>query len=119
MLLGMDQVDVFGRLWISSRQFPAVMMDKQLRKGPSRRVALRTSDRGRESVVECRLVERVAQVFTSFSDADSADEEYYASLSASERVSILLDLIETYQESHGQAAARFERVYRVADLHGG
>jgi hypothetical protein len=69
-------------------------------------------------VVKCWFVERVAQVFTSFADADNADEEYYASLSASERVSILLALIEAYQESHGQSAARFERVYRVAELHG-
>ena len=64
-------------------------------------------------------VERVAQVFTSFAAADSADEEYYASLSASECVNILLDLIANYQESHGQAAARFERVYRLAQLQGG
>lgn len=66
-----------------------------------------------------RAVKGEAQAFTSFADADSADEEYYARLSPSERVIILLDLIEGYQESHGQAAARFERVYRVAELQTG
>ena len=61
-------------------------------------------------------MERVIQVFSSFAEADSADDEYYAQLSPAERIGILLELIETHQESHGQAAARFERVYRVAEL---
>jgi hypothetical protein len=61
-------------------------------------------------------VEPIAQVFTSFDDADSADEEYYASLEPSERVDILLDLIEFHQDSLGEAAQRFERVCRVTQL---
>ncbi len=61
-------------------------------------------------------VERVARVFDNFADADNADEQHYAQLSSVERIDILLDLIERYQECHGQAAARFERVYRVVEL---
>ena len=61
-------------------------------------------------------MERVAQVFTSFADADNADEEYYASLPGSERVNVLLDLIEHYRESLGPAADRFERVCQVTEL---
>ena len=61
-------------------------------------------------------VERVAQVFSRLADADSADEECYASLSADERVDILLDLVEAYRDSLGPTAERFERVCRVTDL---
>lgn len=61
-------------------------------------------------------MERVAQVFTSFADADQADDDYYASLSGNERVSILLDLVEHYTESLGEAAQRFERVCRITEL---
>jgi hypothetical protein len=67
-------------------------------------------------VVNSLFMEQVAQIFHSFEAADNADEEYYAKLSGSECVSILLDLIQAYRESHGQAAARFERVCRVAEL---
>ena len=61
-------------------------------------------------------MERVAQIFTSFADADRADEEYYAALAPSERVEILLALVERYRSSFGEAAERFERVCRVAEL---
>lgn len=61
-------------------------------------------------------MERVAQVFNSFADADLADEEYYAMLTPSERVDILLALVERYRSSFGEAAERFERVCRVAEL---
>ena len=61
-------------------------------------------------------MERVAQIFTSFAEADEADDEYYAGLSGSERVSILLELVEHYTESLGEAAQRFERVCRIAEL---
>jgi hypothetical protein len=61
-------------------------------------------------------VERVAQVFTSFQDADRADEKYYASLEPSQRVDILLELIELHRSSLGEAAQRFERVCRVTRL---
>lgn len=61
-------------------------------------------------------MERVAQIFTSFADADRADEEYYATLAPSERVEILLALVERYRSSFGEAAERFERVCHVAEL---
>ena len=61
-------------------------------------------------------MERVAQVFTSFADADRADDDYYAALTPSERLDILLELIERYRSSLGQPAQRFERVYRVIEL---
>jgi hypothetical protein len=61
-------------------------------------------------------MERVVQVFSSLADADCSDEEYYANLSPSERVDILLDLIEQHRSSLGAAADRFERVCRIAQL---
>lgn len=60
-------------------------------------------------------MERVAQIFRSFKDADRADEDYYASLSPQERLDIQLALIERYRSSLGQAAKRFERVHRVIE----
>jgi hypothetical protein len=61
-------------------------------------------------------VERVARVFTAFAEADQADEQYYATLDPSERVDIVLELIERYRSSLGETAERFERVYRVTEL---
>ena len=63
-----------------------------------------------------RAMDKVLQVFHSFDDADHADEAYYADLTPQERVDILLDLVASYRESLGEAAARFERVYRVIEL---
>jgi len=64
-------------------------------------------------------VERVFRVFTTFAEADQADEQYYATLTPSERVDILLELIERYRSSLGETADRFERVCRVAELEKG
>ena len=61
-------------------------------------------------------MERVVQVFSSLVDADHADEEYYANLTPTERVDILLDLIEQHGRSFGAVADRLERVCRVAQL---
>lgn len=61
-------------------------------------------------------MERIARVLNTFDDADSADEEYYASLEPGERVDILLDLVEFHRDSLGEAAQRFERVCRVTQL---
>lgn len=61
-------------------------------------------------------MDKVLQIFHSFADAERADEEYYASLPPQQRVDILLDLVARYRESLGDAAARFERVYRVTEL---
>lgn len=62
------------------------------------------------------VTQRELRVFTSFAEADQADDEQYASLSPAERVNILLDLIAAHREATGEASTRFERVYRVTQL---
>ena len=55
------------------------------------------------------------QVFHSFAESERADREYYLSLSPSERLEILFELIDQY---YGDEAAKgFERVYRITQLH--
>jgi hypothetical protein len=61
-------------------------------------------------------MDKVLRAFRSFDEADRADEQYYAALTPQERVEILLDLIAKHRESLGEAAERFERVYRVVEL---
>jgi hypothetical protein len=61
-------------------------------------------------------MDRTIKVHHSFAAAESADDDFYASLSPEERVDILLDLIAQYRESLGEAASRLERVCRVIDL---
>jgi len=56
------------------------------------------------------------RVFSSFEEADEADHQYYASLSPQERLDVLLELVARHRESMGEAAERFERVYRVTEL---
>ena len=56
------------------------------------------------------------QLFDSFADADCADDDFYAGLTSAERIDILLGIIEHYRSSLGEAAERFERVCRVAEL---
>jgi hypothetical protein len=61
-------------------------------------------------------MQRIVRVFQSFEEAEKADEQYYASLTPNERLEILLELVRRQRESLGEAAARFERVYRVVEL---
>ncbi|MBK9263853.1 MAG: hypothetical protein IPM54_29120 [Polyangiaceae bacterium] len=61
-------------------------------------------------------MDRSIQVFRSFEEADEADVAYYAGLTPQERLDILLNLIANYQESLGEAATRFERIYQVVEL---
>lgn len=56
------------------------------------------------------------QRFDSPQEADKADRKYYASLTGQERLDIALELARRYREGLGEAAQRFERVYRVAQL---
>lgn len=64
-------------------------------------------------------VERELRVFRSFDEADRADDDYYASLSAAECLDITLTLIAAHRENTGEAGSRFERVYRVTQLASG
>ncbi len=61
-------------------------------------------------------MDRVAQVFTSFDEAEGADDAYYASLTPEERLDVLLEIIERYRSSLGEAADRLERVHCVVEL---
>jgi hypothetical protein len=61
-------------------------------------------------------VERVARVFSSFEEADHADDLQYADLTPEERLEILLELVERHRSSLGEAADRFERVHRIVEL---
>ena len=54
--------------------------------------------------------------FETLTEADSAEAEYYASLTPEERLNILLDLIAMYRSNQGEDSERFERVYRVDEL---
>lgn len=67
-------------------------------------------------VYSCIDMEKVVKVFSSFEEADRADDEYYASLTPQERVDILLDMIAAYRESLGETGQRLERIYRVVEL---
>ena len=60
-------------------------------------------------------VEKEFAVFHSFADGERADRAYYHSLTPSERVDILLELISRWQND--ETSKGFERVYRVAKLH--
>jgi hypothetical protein len=62
------------------------------------------------------VTQRELRVITSFAEADAADDEQYAGLSPSERLSILLELIAAHREASGEASTRLERVYRVTQL---
>ena len=62
------------------------------------------------------MVEKEVQVFGSHEEAAAADRAYYRSLSPEQRLDLLLDIVRRHQESEDEAAARFERVYRVVEL---
>ena len=61
-------------------------------------------------------MDRVAQIFRSFEDADQADDQFYAELAPEERLAMLLELIERQRSALGEAANRFERVHQVVEL---
>jgi hypothetical protein len=61
-------------------------------------------------------VERIVQVFSSFEEADRADDQFYADLTPEARLEILLELVEQYRSALGEAAERFERVHRIVEL---
>jgi hypothetical protein len=56
------------------------------------------------------------QEYSGFHKAEKAERDYCAALTHQERLDLLLELIRQYQESVGEAAEGFERVYRVVEL---
>lgn len=60
-------------------------------------------------------MEKEFAVYNSFADAERADRAYYHSLTPSERIDILLELISRGQND--ETANGLERVYRIAKLH--
>ncbi len=57
------------------------------------------------------------RIFHSFAESERADRAYYRSLTPSQRLELLLELIQQWQGD--ETAKGFERVYRVAKLHEG
>ena len=74
---------------------------------PGRRGDLRWYDAG----VERRMV-----IVDGFEAADRANKADYAAMTPQARLDLLLELIRRYRESLGEAADRFERVHRIAEL---
>lgn len=58
-------------------------------------------------------MEKTAQVFHSFAEAQRADKEYYRSLTPAQRVEKLLILREQYRPYSNELTEGFKRVYRV------
>jgi hypothetical protein len=61
-------------------------------------------------------MDKTIRAFGTHAEADRADRSYYASLTPAERLDILLELVANHQESLGEPAKGFERVYRVIEL---
>jgi len=58
-------------------------------------------------------MEKVAQIFSSFEEAEEAENRYYARLSPQERMAILLELVRPKTDDSQQ---RLKRVYRITPL---
>jgi len=61
-------------------------------------------------------MDRVAQLFATFDEAERADDDFYAHLAPEERLDLLLELVERYRGDLGETANRFERVHRITEL---
>ena len=61
-------------------------------------------------------MEKVVRLSRSFEEADQADDEFYACLTPEQRLDMLLELLERHRRTLGEAAERFERVYRFTEL---
>jgi hypothetical protein len=61
-------------------------------------------------------VDRSVKVLRSFEEADEADDLFYSGLTPQQRIDVLLELIERHRSNLGEAANRFERVHRIAEL---
>ena len=58
-------------------------------------------------------MDSTVRIFKSHEEADKADREYYRSLTPQQRLDLLLELVETYNDALRQ---EFERVYRITKL---
>lgn len=67
-------------------------------------------------MLEWAAVEKTIRVFKSFEEAESADKEYYRSLSPAERVEILLILRDQYSPYDDELTKGFERVCRIIEF---
>jgi hypothetical protein len=57
-------------------------------------------------------MKREIQVFNTFAEADEADYAWYRELSGNEKLEMKLEIMAPAYE----AAPRFERIYRVAEI---
>ena len=60
-------------------------------------------------------MEKTAQKFASFKEADQAEIAYYRSLTPLQRVDLLLELVAQGQP-RDEAERRLKRVYRIVEL---
>jgi len=58
-------------------------------------------------------MERVLQVFHSFTEAEEADKKYYQSLTPAQRIEILLILRSMVKRNDDEPRGRLKRVYRI------
>lgn len=63
-------------------------------------------------------MEKVIRVLNGFEDAAAEDRKYYASLTPQQRLDLALEIGRLYREGLSESGERFERVYRVIELHG-
>jgi hypothetical protein len=61
-------------------------------------------------------VDRFLRTYQDPAQADEADRQYYASLSPQERLDMVVELVDRYLSTYGEAAKRFERVHRIDEL---
>ena len=69
----------------------------------------------KDSLETGRLDRTAFKVFSSFEEADAANEEYYRSLSPAQRLEILLILREQCSPYSDELTEGFERVCRVVE----
>lgn len=60
-------------------------------------------------------MEKVIRRYESFQAAHEADVAYYRSLTSTERMNILLELVNQDHKNH-ETECRLERVYRIVEL---
>ena len=63
-----------------------------------------------------KIVEPIVAKFPSHQESEAATRLYYQRLSPTERLEILLDLIDAFRKESGATSEGFERVYRISQL---